>query len=126
MSRFSGKLLEEDARQELVSGVEGQKKQTYTNVYERDPTLRKEAMRIHGLDCAACGFNFEKFYGDHGAGFIHVHHVNPISRAGGPVEIVPAADLVPLCANCHAMVHRRKDKTVSVPELVAMIQSSGS
>lgn len=123
LSRFSEQLIAEDASQDLVSGVEGHSKQVFTTVYERDPALRREAIRIHGVTCAACGFNFEDFYGEYGAGFIHVHHMSPIAQAGGPVEVVPAADLVPLCPNCHAMIHRRKDKTLSVAELVEMVRS---
>ena len=37
------------------------------------------AIEIHGDSCKACGFNFGEVYGDHGSGFIHVHHVMPIS-----------------------------------------------
>jgi predicted HNH restriction endonuclease len=30
-----------------------------SKVAERDPTLRAAAIRIHGLKCAVCGFDFE-------------------------------------------------------------------
>lgn len=30
---------------------------------ERDPTLRRQAVEIHGLDCMVCGFNFAAAYG---------------------------------------------------------------
>jgi predicted HNH restriction endonuclease len=33
----------------------------------------------------------------------------------------PGTDLVPLCANCHAMAHRRKDTVTSIEELKALI-----
>lgn len=49
-------------------GSEG-KKITYFGVkYERCPRLRLQAIRIHGLSCNACGFDFEKVYGEHGKG----------------------------------------------------------
>ena len=69
----------------------------------------------------ACGFNFEKVYGEYGKGYIHVHHVKPVATSG--VRAVnPREDLVVLCANCHAMVHRKKNKVLSLEELKALIQ----
>jgi predicted HNH restriction endonuclease len=64
----------------------------------------------------ACGFNFEAQYGELGKGFIHVHHNKPISEMG-PTRINPYSDLSVLCPNCHAMIHRKKDRTLSVEEL---------
>ncbi|MBU3680073.1 MAG: hypothetical protein FGM32_10790 [Candidatus Kapabacteria bacterium] len=51
--------------------------------------------------------NFEDVYGPIGRGFIHVHHRRPISAAGGSYSINPSTDLVPVCPNCHSMMHRR-------------------
>ncbi|MEH0868059.1 HNH endonuclease [Phytobacter diazotrophicus] len=53
-----------------------------------------------------CGFNFEKFYGEHGKGFIHVHHIKPIHTLGDNYNVDPISDLIPLCPNCHSMIHR--------------------
>jgi predicted HNH restriction endonuclease len=89
------------------SRQEGNKRKVFTTVYERDQQLREQAVAIHGLSCIACGFNFKERYGDWGEGFIHIHHVVPISDRGGERHSVnPATDLVPLCPNCHSMVHR--------------------
>ena len=85
---------------------------------ERDPRLRNDALAVHGLDCMACGFNFEQAYGAHGKGFIEVHHVVPLSDAG-KTTTDPATDLVVLCANCHRMVHRKRGLCLSVDELKA-------
>ena len=53
----------------------------------------------------ACGFDFEKTYGDRGADFIEMHHEAPLfSRSR--VDLVEVCRLKPLCANCHRMVHR--------------------
>lgn len=73
---------------------------------ERNPDARREAMRVHGVRCIACDFDFESVYGEIGRGFIHVHHRRPLSQAEESREVDPRADLVPLCPNCHAMVHR--------------------
>ncbi|WP_425929982.1 HNH endonuclease [Pseudomonas sp. NyZ201] len=90
--------------------------------YERRKDLRTKAIAIHGLECKACGFDFEQAYGEHAKGFIHVHHVVPISDFGGEKEVVPETDLVTLCANCHAVVHRKRDMTLSLDELKGMVR----
>ena len=81
---------------------------------ERNSTLRKNALDIHGYNCRACGFNFEECYGEIGKGFIEVHHVVPLAKAGER-ETNPETDLVVLCANCHRMVHKRKGVCLSIP-----------
>lgn len=100
----------------LEARTEGGEKVFTSTRRERDPKLRDDAIRFHGFDCMACGFNFEKFYGDIGKKFIEVHHVVPLSKAG-KVKTNPKTDLVVLCSNCHSMVHRRKDICLSVDEL---------
>jgi 5-methylcytosine-specific restriction protein A len=37
------------------------------------------------------------------------------------VEINPETDLIPVCANCHRMIHRRHDEVLSIEELKAII-----
>ena len=110
-----------DLEQMFESGLEGKKTQVLTTKYERDPKLRLQAVLIHGESCAVCGFNFEEKYGEHGKGFIHIHHIKAISTAGGEIIVNPETDLIPLCANCHAMIHRRKDITLTIDELSKII-----
>lgn len=87
--------------------VEGAVKLTQVVSYERDRKARKRCIAAHGLDCAVCGLNFEQRYGELGREFIHVHHRRPISDVGHEYVLDPVQDLVPLCPNCHAMVHRQ-------------------
>jgi 5-methylcytosine-specific restriction protein A len=47
-------------------------------------------------------------YSDVGKGYIHVHHLTPLSEMGGESDVNPVEDMRPICPNCHAMVHRRK------------------
>lgn len=101
--------------------IEGTKKAYLVNKYERDPKNRKKAIEIHGLNCYACGFNFEDVYGERGTDFIEIHHIKPLSKLEEAVEINPKTDLVPLCANCHRMVHRRKDNVLNIEELKKLI-----
>lgn len=61
----------------------------------------------YGTNCFVCGFNFGKVFGRLGEGFIHVHHLQPLSEIGREYEVDPIKDLRPLCPNCHAMIHRR-------------------
>ena len=85
---------------------EGAKTTISINAFERSAKARKACVKHHGLNCAACGFNFQKVYGPLGEEFIHVHHIVPIGSAGDEYEVDPVKDLVPVCPNCHAMIHR--------------------
>jgi 5-methylcytosine-specific restriction protein A len=99
--------------------------QVLANRYERNLRARRDCIEHHGLSCAACGFNFEAVYGEIGHDFIHVHHVVPVSRLGPGYELDPLTDLIPLCANCHAVVHLRPEP-VPPAELRHMLDSSRS
>ena len=44
-------------------------------------------------------------YGDIGEGFIHVHHITPLSAQKKRHQI-DEANLIPVCPNCHAMLHK--------------------
>lgn len=112
-----------NSSEEFVSRVEGSRTLYFGVRYERDPKLRTQAIAIHGLACKACGFDFGKTYGPYAAGYIHVHHTQPISDFEGQKLVNPESDLIPLCANCHSVVHRKRDVTLSVEELKAMLQA---
>jgi putative restriction endonuclease len=100
---------------------EGKKKYRFTTYYERNPFNRAKAVEIHGLNCMACNFNFSKVYGELGEGYINVHHLRPVSELGEEVQIDPQKDLIVLCANCHAMIHKDKEHTLSPEELKGYI-----
>ncbi|MGM9534857.1 MAG: HNH endonuclease [Intestinibacter sp.] len=107
---------------ETEHGVEGKKVRIYTTKYERDPVNRKEAIKIHGTRCMVCDFDFEEVYGELGKDFIEVHHTKPLFSLEHEVEVNPEEDLVCLCSNCHRMIHRRRDKIMSVEELKELIE----
>ncbi len=46
----------------------------------------------------------------------------PVSEYEGEVD--PETDLVPLCANCHAMAHRRRATVTSIEKLKALIEKA--
>ncbi|MCD4504179.1 HNH endonuclease [Chromobacterium piscinae] len=112
---------DQDDPQSFESGFEGEKKQRFVTTYERDRKLRKQAIAIHGASCKACGFNFGKTYGDFATGFIHVHHVVPVSEFGGQKKVDPVEDLIPLCANCHAVVYLDKSNTLTLEKLKGLL-----
>ncbi len=85
---------------------EGARKQIYVNAVERNGKARKACVRHHGWDCVVCGFNFGTVFGKLGERFIHVHHLVPLAASHGQREIDPVRDLVPVCPNCHAMIHQ--------------------
>lgn len=96
--------------EEISIGIEGGKKTVIVNKYERDRDLRESKIKDNNGDCSCsiCGFNFEKVYGDIGCGFIHVHHLVPLSKIGKPHK-TKIDKLVLVCPNCHAMLHRKKE-----------------
>ncbi len=100
--------------------VEGAKKLVQVNAFERSARGRAQCIEHYGASCLVCGFNFEAVYGLEGAGFIHVHHVVPLSTVGRAYRLDPVKDLVPVCANCHSMIHRR-DPPFTVEEVKAML-----
>lgn len=92
------------------------------NSYERDHKARLQCIKIHGTACSVCGIDFEKMYGELGKGFIHVHHIVPIHSIGQGYKVNPATDLVPVCPNCHAMLHRGMNgEARSIEDLKSLI-----
>lgn len=70
-----------------------------------------------------CTFNLDETYGkDYANGYIQIHHIKPLSEYEGEVD--PQTDLVPLCANCHAMAHRRRETVTSIEESKALIEKA--
>ena len=85
---------------------EGALTQVSFTKHERNPALRQLCLQHFGTTCQACGMDFEAVYGAIGKGYVEVHHLSPISQTDGEHAVDPTKDLVPLCANCHAMIHR--------------------
>lgn len=104
---------------------EGLKKQVSVNKYERSSIARTKCVEIHGYICKICKFDFEKIYGELGKEFIHVHHITPIHKIGKSYKINYSKDLIPVCPNCHAMLHRSLNgKQYTVQELVQLVEEN--
>ena len=87
---------------------EGKLITTTLNRYERNLQSRERCLGHHGRQCCVCGFSFLKMYGEVAEKYIHVHHLTPVATIGKEYEIDPVADLRPVCANCHSVIHLRQ------------------
>lgn len=90
-----------------TSFFEGSAKTISVNIYERNPIARKICIAHYKCTCQICKFDFESVYGDLGRGIIHVHHILPLSQIGEGYRVDPLSDLIPVCPNCHAVIHRK-------------------
>jgi len=116
-------LWPEDLNDEGEGFPEGALTRILVNKYERSPKNRAACIAHYGACCLACGFDFNAQYGPLANGYIHVHHLTPISQLGPDYVINPTQELVPLCPNCHAMAHL-KDPPFTVEELRQMVNDS--
>ena len=97
---------------------EGAKTNISVNKYERSSLARQKCIDFHGVNCAVCDMNFRDVYGEIGNGFIHVHHKFPIHKVGAEYQIDYKNDLVPVCPNCHSMLHQKVNgREISIDEL---------
>ncbi|MFL7025216.1 HNH endonuclease [Enterovibrio norvegicus] len=85
--------------------TEGSIKQVTINAYERNPKARAACIAEHKAICQVCNFDFEAIYGAIGKGFIHIHHKVDLATIGKSYQVDPINDLIPVCPNCHAMLH---------------------
>jgi len=101
--------------------TEGKEKIRIQTYYERNRKLRAQAIKIHGTKCAVCGFDFGEKYGPVGEGYIEIHHIVPHASIKKEHGVDPQQDLVPVCSNCHRMIHRPGDTWLSIEDLKKMI-----
>ena len=118
-------LLSEEVYESGSPYFEGAKKNITVNAYERNTVARQICLDKFGYICKICEFDFQQKYGERGKDFIHVHHIVPLSEIKGEYELKPLEDLIPVCPNCHAMLHRR-GHTISPERLKAIINQRTS
>ncbi|WP_231607329.1 HNH endonuclease [Fictibacillus sp. 18YEL24] len=110
MSFFKGDLTNELYPDEVpLTLEEGKRREVSVNVYERNPLARKKCIDYHGVNCSICDLNFKEMYGEVGNDFIHVHHIVPLHQIKQDYVVDPQHDLIPVCPNCHAMLHRKEE-----------------
>lgn len=118
-------LIAEQVLAKNVALMEGALHRVVNSQYERNPAARLACIKHYGEICFVCGFSFESIYGELGRGFIHVHHLTPVSSIGKEYQINPIEDLRPVCPNCHAMLHR-KDPPLAVEELQTLVSGGAN
>ena len=74
--------------------------------YERSKKNRDMCIKYHGVECVVCLSKLSDTYGDIAKNFIHIHHLTRLCDSGR-VMINPIKDLVPVCPNCHSIIHLR-------------------
>jgi 5-methylcytosine-specific restriction protein A len=105
---------------------EGRQTYYYSKKYERNYSNRLEAIEYHGTKCMICGFDFERVYGERGIGFIEIHHINPLSNLEEETLINPKKDLIPVCANCHRIIHREKNNVLTIEDMKKLLDSNNT
>lgn len=74
----------------------------------RSPEARRRCLELKGTRCVVCGFDPVESWG--APGVIQVHHLRPLSESLGGSGVTatdPSKDLVPVCPNCHALIHSK-------------------
>ena len=110
-------LPEELSLLEKEKYIEGAKRLITINAYERNDKARQECIQAHGYTCQICGFNFGEIYGDVFDGKIHVHHIKPLSEINSSYKVNPVTDLIPVCPNCHMVLHAKVGGAYTVEEV---------
>lgn len=102
-------VAERSARSMLSSDLllEGAPQTVELTSYERNSAARRLCLAHYGPKCQACGLVYEDRYGPIAANLIHVHHIVPLHMICETYVVDPVRDLIPLCANCHHIVHSR-------------------
>ena len=102
---------------------EGNKEDIHISRYERNPVNKQICLAYKGYKCVICGFDFEKTYGEVGKNTIEVHHTTPVSKMGIGYVVNPIEELIPVCSNCHTIIHKRK-MPYTVEEVKQMISEN--
>ena len=108
----TGAVMPEEVQESADNLVEGAIKRVSVNAYERNPKARKACIDHYSEDdgkirCQICGFEFSEHYGEALKGMIHIHHLVEISSIKEEYVVDPVKDMIPVCPNCHAVIHKR-------------------
>jgi hypothetical protein len=96
--------LQEDSGADSVYW-EGDRSRALHERIERDRRARDECLRLRGNGCAVCGLRLRDRYTGLSREVIEVHHLRPVAMSAGVYQVNPAIDLIPVCPNCHRVIH---------------------
>jgi hypothetical protein len=113
-ARHVGVQIDSENQDDASAALEGDRSQRLAWSRSREAALRDAKLRdairrtqdgLLRCEVPGCGFCFEKKYGALGRNFAHVHHLDALGQRdkASPTTL---HDLVVVCANCHAMIHR--------------------
>ncbi len=114
---------------ELISEGSLQIKSTY--VRQRSKKLRDAAVEYFTkngvIRCDCCGFEFNHAYGTkYGTSCIEIHHLKPIFsyEDSNIINTIENAlkNLLPVCPNCHRVIHRNNIHVSEIPAFKQEIQ----
>lgn len=105
-------LPEEEDGDQFVDAPEGRVLSRMHRVRERNAGLRMKKIAAvlksgKKVCCEVCSFDYGRTYGQHGDGFIEVHHLRPLHELTSETR-TRLDELALVCANCHRMIHARK------------------
>ncbi len=103
--------------------TEGNVVESHYDRRERNHGTRIKCIEHYGCKCSICGFDFEDQYGEIGKEFIEVHHIVPISSTDSEHDVDPIKDLIPVCSNCHSILHRRRPEPYLPEDMRLMIKA---
>lgn len=101
-----------DENEECI--FEGAKKNITVNAYERSQEAREKCIEYYEkinngkIKCEICGFEFSEVYGDKFKDKIHIHHIIELAGIGEKYSVDPIHDLLPVCPNCHMILHSKR------------------
>ena len=109
---------------------EGMEDVTNSKKYKRSKLLRDRAIKHFSdengrIKCKICDFDFEEVYGEQGKAYIEIHHQKPVFQFDGDdiKKTISEAleNLLPVCANCHRMIHRSRENNLTYEEMKKLI-----
>ncbi len=130
MTKMSEENKESFILDENIEISEGTKQKKNVQIYERSRKLRELAINHYNqnghLKCCVCSFDFYDYYGDRGRGFIEIHHLKPLLQYEDEDinKFIKRAlqNVVPVCSNCHRMIHRERNDPMPIEELKRLVQ----
>lgn len=105
----SKKIIPEELNEQEFNIYEGAKRKIIVNSYERNSRARKICLQHHKPVCKVCSMDFKSVYGSIGKDYMHVHHLIPLHKIPEKYKVDPIKDLIPVCPNCHAMLHQSNE-----------------
>ena len=124
--------IEDDNHDKLMDDTfnwltEGEKKHLTVTRKKRNTQAKKKCIEYYKkrdsvLRCQTCGLIYNDKYGKTTTKMI-IHHINPMKDKNGIYAIDPVKDLIPVCSNCHSIIHS-KTKPIPIKTVKRMVNNN--